>query len=317
MKKRNIVVGVLGFSCINCNFNADASGYPNRIFDDYVWSPQSIKYAFRYYWHEIKKKQVFVYRERKNGRFVPQTVLERYEQFFGPVNRKGSSNMSVEALRNGFRFVDTANFGFVFDDDEIRANATGVVQIAYAMNKYQYSKVKVLDTASNDPSTNVNGSQFIRNRKPYIDEGHFFSNFVVIPSANLQYERMLSDFGGYSVENYLDFKEAALHAVTYQQTLNRAGANNEFAFIVEFKEKAFQIPYHLEKFILFQKEIGDSFGVIDLIRIFEYLRNFEEMIDHIEVYFNPETTKLQMGEMLQISITFYSIKDEIMIPRVV
>ena len=317
MKKRNAVFGVLGFSCIDCNYEADEFGNPNTFLDCFCWSPRSLEYAFRNYWHEFKGKQVFVFQERQGKQIKPQTVLERYEQFFGSVHIKSSFEMNTEALRNGFRFVDTANFGFNFDNNKIRAKATGAVQLTYSTNKYQHSTLKVGDGFSIENRSNVSKSQMNSCRKPYIDEGHFFTSFTVNPRVYEWIEEMFTDFEGYSNENYLDFKEAALHSMTNQHSQNHVGTENEFALFAEVQENNLLMLVNLNELVTYQKELGNTVGVINLTRLFDYFRRFEDSIDHIEVYFNPETTKLQMGEMLQIPITFYSIKDEIMIPRVV
>ena len=92
---------------------------------------------------------------------------------------------------------------------------------------------------------------------------------------------------GYTEEDYLKFKEAALSSATSFATNSKVGCDNEFGLFIETEEDLY-LPI-LTQYIKFEK--GEEKNKITL-NLSTILKGVENHIKNIEIYYNPVTTEI-------------------------
>ena len=118
------------------------------------------------------------------------------------------------------------------------------------------------------------------------DEAHYFYPFNINPLAYKEFmELEITD--GYTEEDYLKFKEAALSSATSFATNSKVGCDNEFGLFIETEED-FYLPI-LTQYIKFEK--GEEKNKITL-NLSTILKGVENHIKNIEIYYNPVTTEI-------------------------
>lgn len=293
MDKR--VYGVLGISSIMANWNADFSGYPKSMSDGTVYgSDKALKYPMKKMWDEEGKKVLYIKSmtfTEKDDALLPRTLKERYEYLFQIEDLKKEKNVKT-VLQNLMSAVDVKNFGATFAESGMNFSITGAVQFGQGFNKYDRSTAEeqqilspFRDAKDNEAKNSTLGTKITSN------EAHYFYPFVVNPMAY----KGLVEAGvteGYTEEDYLNFKRTALVATTSYATNAKEGCENEFAIFVE-TDLDLYLP-NLSEYITFRKE--ETFNVIDLSVCMEILTEVKEKTKSIEIYYNPHTTKLVLGD---------------------
>lgn len=300
MNKR--VYGVLGISSIMANWNADFSGYPKTISDGTTFgSDKALKYPIKKMWENEGKKVLYIKSMRldtgKNGEVnvIPRSLKERYEQLFDIDNLKNCKDTEL-VLKNLFQAIDVKNFGATFAEEGNNISITGAVQIGQGFNKYEASepqeqqilspfrdpKAKVKDKDGEEAKNSTLGTKIVS------DEAHYFYPFVINPLAYKEFITM-GVTEGYTEEDYLSFKSAAICSATSFATNAKVGCENEFAIFVE-TEADLYLP-NLSEYISFEKG-EDKVNVIK-ISCDQMLNDLKTQILSIEIYFNPYTTKIE------------------------
>lgn len=292
MNKR--VYGVLGISSIMANWNADFSGYPKSMSDGTVYgSDKALKYPMKKMWDEEGKKVLYIksmaFTEKEDA-LLPRTLKERYEYLFQIEDLKKEKNIK-NVLQNLMSAVDVKNFGATFAESGMNFSITGAVQFGQGFNKYDRSTAEeqqilspFRDAKDNEAKNSTLGTKITSN------EAHYFYPFVINPMAY----KGLVEAGiteGYTEDDYLNFKRTALVATTSYATNAKEGCENEFAIFVETESNLY-LP-NLSEYITFQKE--ETANVIDLSVCMEILTEVKEKVENIEIYYNPHTTKLVLG----------------------
>lgn len=291
MDKR--VYGVLGISSIMANWNADFSGYPKSMSDGTVYgSDKALKYPMKKMWDEEGKKILYIKSmefTEKGDAMLPRTLKGRYEQLFRNDDLKEKNIKTV--LKNLMSAVDVKNFGATFAEAGMNFSITGAVQFGQGFNKYEGTSAEeqqilspFRDATDNDAKNSSLGTKITSN------EAHYFYPFVINPMAY----KGLIEAGvteGYTEDDYLNFKRTALVATTSYATNAKEGCENEFAIFVETDPNLY-LP-NLSEYITFRKE--ETCNVIDLSVCMEILTEVKEKIKSIEIYYNPYTTKLVLG----------------------
>ena len=292
MNKR--VYGVLGISSIMANWNADFTGYPKTTTKgDVFGSDKAMKYPMKKLWDDEGKKVLYIKSMRfdKDRTLVPRTLKERYEQIFNVADlKKEKDNETI--LKNLFLAVDVKNFGATFAEEGSNISITGAVQFGQGFNKYKGSEVQEQDILSpfrnakkEDDKNSTLGTKIVS------DEAHYFYPFVINPLAYREYIE-LGVTEGYTEEDYENFKRTALIAATAFNTNAKAGCENEFAMFIETEWDCY-LP-DVSEYITFTKGIKEEKNIISLGCI-DMLSKVKNMINNVEIYYNPRTTKIEMG----------------------
>lgn len=298
MNKR--VYGILGVSSIMANWNADFTGYPKTTSNgDIFGSDKAFKYPIKKMWENSGEKVLYIksmkLSEGKGGEIdlVPRSLKERYEYIFNEEDLKKNKD-SKKVLTNLFSAIDVKNFGATFAEEGNNISITGAVQIGQGFNKYEDSyaeeqqilspfrdaSVKDNKKAQEEAKSSTLGTKIVSN------EAHYFYPFTVNPLAYKEFVE-LGVTDGYTEEDYLKFKKAAISAATSFATNSKVGCENEFALFVE-TESDLYLP-NLTQYIKFEK--GEEKNTITL-SCDKLLNDLKERILNIEVYYNPYTTKI-------------------------
>lgn len=291
MNKR--VYGVLGISSIMANWNADFTGYPKTTTKgDVFGSDKAMKYPMKKLWDDEGKKVLYIKSMRfdKDRTLVPRTLKERYEQIFNVADlKKEKDNETI--LKNLFLAVDVKNFGATFAEEGSNISITGAVQFGQGFNKYKGSEAQEQDILSpfknakkEDDKNSTLGTKIVS------DEAHYFYPFVINPLAYREYIE-LGVTEGYTEEDYENFKRTALIAATAFNTNAKAGCENEFAMFIETEWDCY-LP-DVSEYITFTKGIKEEKNIISLGCI-DMLSKVKNMINNVEIYYNPRTTNVEM-----------------------
>ncbi len=287
MRMNKRVYGVIGISSIMANWNADFSGYPKTISTGETFgSDKALKYTMKKKWQNEGKKILYMksFFIGKNGNLQPRNLSESYEKLFETdLNKDGAESEVV--LKNLFSAFDVKNFGATFAESKNNISITGAVQIGQGMNKYVDTRAQeqqilspFRDSKEEDAKSSTLGTKIIS------DEAHYFYSFAINPLAYVNYEE-LGVTEGYTEEDYMEFKKAAIDSATSFASNSKIGADNEFAMFVETEIDTY-LP-NLAEYIEFEK--NDDKYIIKFISK-ELLE--DNIVKSIEIYFNPITTEL-------------------------
>ena len=294
MNKR--VYGVLGISSLRANWNADFSGYPKTLSDGRIFgSDKAFKYPMKKMWDNEGQKVLYIksmnFKTDKKGEvsLIPRTLRERYESLFDAEDFKDVKKV----LTNLMASVDVKNFGATFAEAGCNIAITGAVQIGQGMNKYDDAAVTeqpILSPFRDGSDKKGKEGEDAKNStigtKIMTDEAHYFYPFVVNPSA---YKELVS-LGvteGYTEDDYANFKRTAITAATAYDTNSKSGCENEFAVFIETEPNVY-LP-NMSEYVSFTKD-----GQTNIIKMefADVLAALGDKIKSVEIYYNPQTTKL-------------------------
>lgn len=298
MNKR--VHGVIGISSIMANWNADFSGYPKTISDGRTFgSDKALKYPMKKMWDNEGKKVLYIKSMRfteKKGEIsmVPNSLSERYEVLFGK-QEKGEAKDTKKVLTNLMTAVDVKNFGATYAEQGNNIAITGAVQIGQGFNEYADTEAQVQQILSpfrdstKDSGADGEAKNSTLGSKIVSDEAHYFYPFAINPMA---YKELvaLGVTDGYTEEDYQNFKRTSLVCATSYATNAKEGCENEFALFVETTPDTY-LP-NLTSYITFEK--GEDKNVISL-SCEKLLNELKKQILSVEIYYNPDTTKLEQN----------------------
>jgi conserved hypothetical protein len=294
MKMEKRVYGILGISSIMSNWNADFSGEPKSISNGRIFgSDKAFKYPMKKMWENKGEKVLYIKSLKvEKGALIPKTLKERYEQLF-PEKKLDKNTETIDVIKNLFKAIDVKNFGATFAEEGNNISITGAVQIGQGFNFYDESNTEVQDILSpfRDPKGKTNketeeAKNSTLGTKIVSDEAHYFYPFNINPLAYKEFVE-LEITEGYTEEDYLKFREAALSAATSYATNSKIGCDNEFALFIETEED-FYLPT-LTQYIKFEKKEEKNKITLNLATI---LKGEENRIKNIEIFYNPVTTEI-------------------------
>lgn len=291
------IYGVLGVSAINAMMNADFSGYPKSLANGTIYaSDKSLKYPIKKIWQFEGRNVLYIKTMSiEKGKVVPRTLKEGYENIFGVEDLSKVKDVR-EILKNLFSTIDVKNFGATFAEKGNNIAITGAVQIGQGMNKYEDTSIEEQQILSPfrdpkaKPGKDNREDEIAKNStlgtKIMTDEVHYFFPFSINPNVYKEFEEM-GVTEGYTEEDYIEFKRAALSAMTAFDTNSKSGCDNEFGLFIETDNKTY-LP-NFDKFIEFEK------GKKNIIRvnIKDLISGIEDKINSMEIYYNPLTTNIE------------------------
>ena len=284
----NRVYGVIGIKAKMANWNADFTGRPKSTSNgDIFGSDKALKYPMKKMWEAKGEKVLFIKSWKpeiceKNKKINPKNIIERYIELFGDITIKTPTD---EILINLFKAIDVKNFGATFAPKEVKQSIsiTGAVQFGQGFNKFNDTNIEIQDILS-PFQDKACANQSTLGTKITVDEAHYFYGFSINPNNYNEYKEILgSDFDGYTIKDYEEFKEVALTSATAYSTNSKFGCENEFALFVECKDSMTYFP-DLSDYIEFNSQERS----VDLT-------NIEKMVGDradIEVYSNPYKLKV-------------------------
>ena len=288
MNKR--VYGILGIKSVMANWNADFSGFPKSISTGEVYgSDKALKYPMKRMWNDQGKKVLYLKSFKKDGgKIRPKSLRERYEEIFAVEDLKKEESQSV--AKHLFEAVDVKNFGATFAEEKNNISVTGAVQITQGFNKYEGHNVEEQQILSPfRDSTKEDAEQSTLGTKIVSNEAHYFYGFAINPEVYKDYIAM-GITEGYTEEDYVQFKEAALVAATGFNTNSKMGCENELGIFVETEPELY-LP-DLAQYVSFTKGFEEEKNSIEF-QLDQLLEGFIDRILKVEIFYNPYTTILK------------------------
>lgn len=296
MDKR--VYGVIGIASIMANWNADFSGYPKTLTDGRVFgSDKALKYTMKKMWDDEGKKVLYIKsmkfsKDKENEILVPRSLKERYDYIFGVTEKEEKNSRKV--LQNLMSAVDVKNFGATFAEANNNIAITGAVQFGQGFNVYEESEAQeqqilspFRDASEEKERKKGEAKNSTLGTKIVSDEAHYLYPFSINPMA---YKELI-EFGvtdGYTKEDYDNFKRTSLVCATSYATNAKEGCENEFALFVETTQDTY-LP-NITAYISFQK---NSEGNVFIVSCGKLLRELSDRILSVEIYYNPNTLRLE------------------------
>ena len=190
--------------------------------------------------------------------------------------------------------VDVKNFGATFAEANNNIAITGAVQFGQGFNVYEESEAQeqqilspFRDASEEKERKKGEAKNSTLGTKIVSDEAHYLYPFSINPMA---YKELI-EFGvtdGYTKEDYDNFKRTSLVCATSYATNAKEGCENEFALFVETTQDTY-LP-NLTAYISFQK---NSEGNVFIVSCGKLLRELSDRILSVEIYYNPNTLRLE------------------------
>lgn len=279
------IFGILGVYAEMANWNADFTGYPKSTSNNIIFgSDKAFKYPVKKLWEYEGEKVLYIksYKLDKEGKLIPKSLKERYEQLFGEIGKE-----SVDVIKNIFKAIDVKNFGSTFAEVGNNISITGAVQIGQGFNYYKDTDIveqQILSPFRNEKNKDAKAPTL--GTKIVTDEAHYFYPFAINPLAYQEYIN-LGYTEGYTEEDYKKFKEASLCAASSFATNSKLGCDNEFGLFIETELDTY-LP-NLTSYIKLRKEKNKNIITLNINTLLEE----NKKIKNIEIYYNPILTELE------------------------
>ncbi|OON99502.1 MAG: CRISPR-associated protein [Epulopiscium sp. Nele67-Bin004] len=291
MNKR--MYGVIGVRAVMANWNADFTGYPKTTSNGSIFgSDKAVKYPMKRMWLNEGKKVMYTktFTEKKETKFIPRTLQERYDYVF-ETDLKSTTN-KVDVLKNLLTAIDVKNFGATFAEAGANISITGAVQIGQGFNKYDDTEVQEQQILSpfRDPKGTTDketkektgeASQSTLGTKIVVDEAHYFYPFVINPSVYDEFVE-LGVTAGYTEEDYVEFKRVACASATAHNSNSKFGCENEFSLFIETQQDVY-LP-DIAQYMTFEKGVNKDTISFEITPLLESLG---DKVLKVEVYYNP------------------------------
>ncbi len=297
-------VGLFILRSDNANFNADFSGSPRTLPDGTIYATdKSLKYCIRKYINDLfsseSDKNILMWRQFKKGN--PSTlkdILVNNNILIGK-----DSNLDVIKLFNNF--IDVRLFGATIAVSNNNRSFTGPVQITYGIDRYNEGisyNLQILAPFSTGSGSKKNTTIGSETRAT---EVHYSFDITINPNNIIKNPFVQSLDETKSIFLYKNdiniFKEALTQGVNYVTSCTKVGSFGELFIYIEFKkEDKDLVPLTpiLSKLIRIEKKL-DYEGIkriIKLENLITYLNSYKELIEHIELYYEPEIIELDEGK---------------------
>lgn len=290
---KNNIYGVLGVEAINSNWNADFDGMPKEDgLGNIKGSPYSLQYCIKRLW-ELRGEKILGLKsvDEKTGKIF---TLEGKFNSISTVNIKKEQSI----LQGLLECRDVKNFGVVYAVSKVNLGVQGVVQIQDGMNKFDGTIINSETILSPFVNSNKDTNGMTTNGvRVTINEAHYLYPLTIMPS-------LLED---YTEEDYEDFKNTSLKAVTLYNSKSKSGCKNEFGLFVKVKEEYNYILAlgDLSQYITIDKK--DNKIIYDLTELSKLLNDCEEKIESIEIYYRSVRNDIEGLELGNVNLKKFDI----------
>lgn len=292
----NRVFGCAIVKAINANYNADFTHQPRTLPDGTVYATdKAFKYSIRHYLNDhYPDGRIFFYK-RLNKDMNPLTLAESYDTVLGNLE----SDAKPVVLKNLLSCLDIRFFGATFaakgKSKKVNVSIHGPVQVNHAMNRFTSGEIYSEQIMSPFRNPEAEGREereaATLGQQSKLREGHYVHHFSVNPQ-NLSTVRKLAENGpGLTHEDIARLKEAMRCGVTYYDSASKAGTENELLLWVQLKEGSRAVLPVFTEFVQVSRDDGRV--VIDFGELKQVINNVADQVELIEVYYNPENTRLE------------------------
>lgn len=310
----NRVFGLAIIKAINSNFNADFTGQPRTLPDGRVYATdKALKYSIRHYLKQQYPDEKILYYKRLNKNTNPYSLAELYDVVgLGKFDEDFEDKHTV--LKNILSCLDVRLFGSTFapkkGSNTVNLSVHGPVQINHGINQYYkdgqsndeiYSE-QITAPFRSDKASTEEAEQSTIGRQSKLREGHYAYHFSINPKnlqplVDLVNEKTESTANGLLYKDIAKLKEAMRVGVTHFDSSSKAGSDNELLFWVQLKKESKHVLPSFTEMVKVQRTNGKV--EIDLSALSELLKNLNNDIELMELYYLPENTIIK-GEPARI-----------------
>ncbi|HOK13620.1 MAG TPA: type I CRISPR-associated protein Cas7 [Candidatus Kapabacteria bacterium] len=294
---KNRVFGAVIVRSINSNFNADFTHNPRTLPDGVVYSTdKALKYAIKDYFRKSLPNSIIFYIKRFNENLNPLSLDETYQRIFGDFPKKENKNEidRKALLEKLLTALDIRLFGATFAG-KTNISIHGPVQVNHGVNKFPENEIYNEDILS--PFADKEGAQMSTiGNQTNLKEGHYVFHFSINPKNTEEFYNMINqgkpdnEILCLSNEDIVKLKEAMNRGVTLLDSSRKIGSENEATIWVQLKEGSKKVLPSFTELINVSRD-GET-AIIDCSKVETTLKEIEEDIETIEIYYNPITTKI-------------------------
>jgi len=301
----NRVFGCAIVKAVNANFNADFSSQPRTLPDGRVYATdKALKYAVRHYLVQQYPEERIMYYKRLNQNMNPLPLADAYDRLMGEEALRNDHKLTI--LKNILTCLDIRLFGSTFAPRQnVNIGVHGPVQFNHGINQYYeggmpmneiYSE-QITAPFSTENSSGTEAEQTTIGRQSKLREGHYVYHYSINPRnlsplVSLVNEAENGDGqSGLTHEDAEKLKEALRLGVTYFDSSAKAGTDNELLLWVQLKPDSKQVLPAFSEMITVTKD--DQTSVIDLSRVSSLLHEISDQIEHIELYYLSDATRVE------------------------
>lgn len=316
---KNNIYGVLGIEAINSMWNADFDGYAKEDgLGNIKGSPYSYQYCMKKLW-EAKGDKILGLKGVNSETGKPFTIEEKFKNIcdteilelsngISKLDKKKDKDKIIELSNERLKLTkqellkckDVKNFGVTYPVKENNITLQGVVQILDGLNKYKDTipnTETILSPYKNSNEKKEDNDMTTNGTRNTLNEAHYVYPFTIMP--------LLDDC--YTEEDYEDFKQISLKAVTLYNSKAKAGCKNEFGLFVKVKEEYNYILAlgDLSQYINIDKQCNKV--IYDLTELSALLNDCKEKIESIEIYYRSIKNDIEGLELDGINLKKFDI----------
>lgn len=306
----NRVFGLVLVKSINSNFNADFTGQPRTLPDGRIYATdKALKYSVRHYINQQYPEEKVLYYKRYNEHTHPYSLAELYDVVgLGKFDEDYQDKPKV--LKNILSCIDVRLFGSTFapkkGNNTVNLSVHGTVQINHGINQFfrdgktvdeTYSEQISAPFRSDNAKNDKEAEQATIGRQSKLREGHYSYHFSINPKnikplvdlVNTNDET--SKAQGLMSNDVEKLKEGLRVGVTHFDSSSKAGSDNEMLLWIQLKDGNKKVLPSLTEMVKVTRENGKV--QIDLSDVAELLKNYQDELDLMELYYLPENTDLK------------------------
>lgn len=296
MKKQNRVYALVSIGAKMAMWNADMTMGPKMTANNDIFgSDKALKYSIKNLWKMQGKKVIYI--KHRNDKFALMPLKDIYEAEFNEAipDKKKDANANTKVLNNLLKAIDVRQFGATFAAGDAYPNLgiTGVVQVGQAFNLWEDANVEVIDILSPFVNPKKDAEMTSIGNKTVVDEAHYLYPITVNPANYDNLIGVVEGFEGYTEEDYEELKKALLMCASALDTNSKAGCENEFALFVNMKNGSEAFLANLNSYVSLYDSNEDGLRIIDITKLQEFLFEFDDEIDSIEVFVNDKKLSLK------------------------
>jgi CRISPR-associated protein Csh2 len=290
------IFGCVLVKSINSNYNADFSHQPRTLPNGVVYATdKALKYAIKHFLKkEYPNEKVLYFKNLKND-FIPMSLEEAYTA----MNFENKNMEKSVVAGNLLSCLDIRLFGATFAmksrDGNVAISVHGPVQINHGINICKENNIyseQISSPFRNPDEKSEEKEATTLGRQAKLQEGHYLHHFSINPKnletiakAARQSNQPLSD------EDINKLKEALRTGVTYYDSAQKAGTDNEMLIWVHLEEGSKRVLPNFTQLIKTEKENGKL--VVDFKDLSEVLEDNADQIESVEIYYLKEETLLR------------------------
>ncbi|WP_038032077.1 type I CRISPR-associated protein Cas7 [Thermonema rossianum] len=295
---KNRVYGFALVRSLNSNYNADFTHQPRTLPNGVVYATdKAFKFAVKHYLVKEYPVEKILYFKKWKEDFVPMSLEEAYESTFPEDKDKNKETVAYNLLS----CLDVRTFGATFamkgsENTNVAISIHGPVQVNHGINIWIENNIFTEQISSpfrNPNERSVDNTATTLGRQSKLEEGHYLHHFSINPHNLHPIVQILDeDAPVLTHEDIQKIKEAFRVGVSYYQSAQKAGTDNEALLWVTLKEGSKRVlPNFTPLVSLSKKEDGKL--IIDCSKVANILDQNKDQIESVEIYYLPEQSEVK------------------------